>query len=165
MPCPKDIVACSIGRQLRYGLSFPAASPGKPRPGAAPKPTSRNISHIDSAESASAIFAAPTLEDFWMTCATVSELSKWASWMVAAPMLRLPGAIWITESGLTRPPSRARATVKGLSVEPGSKVSVSVRFRSCAPASLLRLFGLRSEEHTSELQSLTNLVCRLLLEK
>src|SRR5262249_61920878 len=26
-------------------------------------------------------------------------------------------------------------------------------------------FGLRSEEHTSELQSLTNLVCRLLLEK
>src|SRR5437016_8065681 len=27
------------------------------------------------------------------------------------------------------------------------------------------LRGLRSEEHTSELQSLTNLVCRLLLEK
>src|SRR5258706_11056454 len=27
------------------------------------------------------------------------------------------------------------------------------------------LFHLRSEEHTSELQSLTNLVCRLLLEK
>src|SRR5438093_6373234 len=27
------------------------------------------------------------------------------------------------------------------------------------------LFTLRSEEHTSELQSLTNLVCRLLLEK
>src|SRR5438093_7747922 len=28
-----------------------------------------------------------------------------------------------------------------------------------------RQSGLRSEEHTSELQSLTNLVCRLLLEK
>src|SRR5438093_7702982 len=28
-----------------------------------------------------------------------------------------------------------------------------------------RLFCWRSEEHTSELQSLTNLVCRLLLEK
>src|SRR5438093_10258322 len=28
-----------------------------------------------------------------------------------------------------------------------------------------RLMGFRSEEHTSELQSLTNLVCRLLLEK
>src|SRR5262249_58684199 len=31
-------------------------------------------------------------------------------------------------------------------------------------SSILRL-GTRSEEHTSELQSLTNLVCRLLLEK
>src|SRR5262249_60066203 len=29
----------------------------------------------------------------------------------------------------------------------------------------LNAVGLRSEEHTSELQSLTNLVCRLLLEK
>src|SRR5437016_6465723 len=29
----------------------------------------------------------------------------------------------------------------------------------------LRVQGVRSEEHTSELQSLTNLVCRLLLEK
>src|SRR5258706_10266337 len=28
-----------------------------------------------------------------------------------------------------------------------------------------RVIGTRSEEHTSELQSLTNLVCRLLLEK
>src|SRR5438093_5284022 len=27
------------------------------------------------------------------------------------------------------------------------------------------IFGVRSEEHTSELQSLTNIVCRLLLEK
>src|SRR5437016_11445374 len=34
-----------------------------------------------------------------------------------------------------------------------------------APASEATTFGGRSEEHTSELQSLTNLVCRLLLEK
>src|SRR3982750_821292 len=33
-----------------------------------------------------------------------------------------------------------------------------------APAAIMRS-GRRSEEHTSELQSLTNLVCRLLLEK
>src|SRR5438093_7366542 len=33
------------------------------------------------------------------------------------------------------------------------------------PLVALRHHGLRSEEHTSELQSLTNLVCRLLLEK
>ena len=31
--------------------------------------------------------------------------------------------------------------------------------------SILSEYNLRSEEHTSELQSLTNLVCRLLLEK
>src|SRR5438093_5819400 len=35
--------------------------------------------------------------------------------------------------------------------------------RETAPPA--RLAALRSEEHTSELQSLTNLVCRLLLEK
>src|ERR1019366_8556391 len=33
------------------------------------------------------------------------------------------------------------------------------------PVPSLGLSGYRSEEHTSELQSLTNLVCRLLLEK
>src|SRR2546427_7585355 len=32
-------------------------------------------------------------------------------------------------------------------------------------ASDIRLLGVRSEEHTSELQSQSNLVCRLLLEK
>src|SRR5438093_8259806 len=40
-------------------------------------------------------------------------------------------------------------------------------FRFAAPALMAGNAGLlkRSEEHTSELQSLTNLVCRLLLEK
>src|SRR3989339_901107 len=33
------------------------------------------------------------------------------------------------------------------------------------PSSAFKKCDLRSEEHTSELQSLTNLVCRLLLEK
>src|SRR2546427_12729269 len=39
--------------------------------------------------------------------------------------------------------------------------------RSCAPTSVETAVGaqLRSEEHTSELQSQSNLVCRLLLEK
>src|SRR5438045_9652780 len=45
----------------------------------------------------------------------------------------------------------------------------SDRNRRHAPASLgpgsLPLFVVRSEEHTSELQSLRHLVCRLLLEK
>src|SRR5262249_13203996 len=37
--------------------------------------------------------------------------------------------------------------------------------RSARNANTSKAFGRRSEEHTSELQSLTNLVCRLLLEK
>src|SRR5262249_59914330 len=37
--------------------------------------------------------------------------------------------------------------------------------RAAAPCQIRRSVDLRSEEHTSELQSLTNLVCRLLLEK
>src|SRR5437016_9057263 len=40
-------------------------------------------------------------------------------------------------------------------------ISGQTRFGSIA----VRLIHRRSEEHTSELQSLTNLVCRLLLEK
>src|SRR5688572_32013869 len=44
-----------------------------------------------------------------------------------------------------------------------SKASEQTRFlRSCSPASCPRH---KSEEHTSELQSQSNLVCRLLLEK
>src|SRR2546427_6226210 len=35
----------------------------------------------------------------------------------------------------------------------------------CAIAALQKLLSIRSEEHTSELQSQSNLVCRLLLEK
>src|SRR5437016_7956737 len=38
-------------------------------------------------------------------------------------------------------------------------------FCAVASAALLAVSATRSEEHTSELQSLTNLVCRLLLEK
>src|SRR2546425_2547608 len=38
-------------------------------------------------------------------------------------------------------------------------------FFHCLPGSDTLTFGMRSEEHTSELQSLAYLVCRLLLEK
>src|SRR5258705_9157133 len=49
-----------------------------------------------------------------------------------------------------------------------AEMSVAVSESFCAgPAALLEttLVKLRSEEHTSELQSLRHLVCRLLLEK
>src|SRR5262249_61918031 len=48
-------------------------------------------------------------------------------------------------------------------VLPHPRVPESVAIRSALFGAFL--FGVRSEEHTSELQSLTNLVCRLLLEK
>src|SRR5688572_32685332 len=43
--------------------------------------------------------------------------------------------------------------------------SVSQRFRRLVERTGLPLIRFRSEEHTSELQSQSNLVCRLLLEK
>src|SRR5437016_9688620 len=46
-----------------------------------------------------------------------------------------------------------------------SKDQADLRLVHCAGRASFRHLVLRSEEHTSELQSLTNLVCRLLLEK
>src|SRR5438093_4537408 len=62
---------------------------------------------------------------------------------------------------------RGRDDLRGR-VEPGARVSGEAGLE--ATGCLLRrrtgvLHHARSEEHTSELQSLTNLVCRLLLEK
>src|SRR2546430_11409114 len=46
-----------------------------------------------------------------------------------------------------------------------SAVFFTVFLRQYAALTVAALVGLRSEEHTSELQSQSNLVCRLLLEK
>src|SRR5258706_5287617 len=48
---------------------------------------------------------------------------------------------------------------------PGTSPSSTVSRSPSRSASRATHFPSRSEEHTSELQSLTNLVCRLLLEK
>src|SRR5438093_8530281 len=50
-----------------------------------------------------------------------------------------------------------------LSLSPQFRAAGAASARWCAPQAVAGLG--RSEEHTSELQSLTNLVCRLLLEK
>src|SRR5947199_1781019 len=60
-------------------------------------------------------------------------------------------------SDLGGPPSH------GASGRSGPSRSSSLRERRRGPLSRRR--GVRSEEHTSELQSLRHLVCRLLLEK
>ena len=45
--------------------------------------------------------------------------------------------------GVTRPDSIAHAAMNGFIVEPGSKVSVSARLRSCAPLKLRRSAGVK----------------------
>src|ERR1019366_10086211 len=66
------------------------------------------------------------------------------------------------------PSSRASACLRAASVWPPN-MRVSSVTRSFALSRVIsevvRPALVRSEEHTSELQSLTNLVCRLLLEK
>src|SRR5262249_56231414 len=47
----------------------------------------------------------------------------------------------------------------------GSSLAYSTYLAGAAEVRGVRQAGARSEEHTSELQSLTNIVCRLLLEK
>src|SRR5438046_8045357 len=59
--------------------------------------------------------------------------------------------------------SSTRPCAPGL---PGAGATMRcVRWRPCVHDSRKSARTKRSEEHTSELQSLTNLVCRLLLEK
>src|SRR5438046_4891115 len=53
----------------------------------------------------------------------------------------------------------------GVAIWAGGAIGAGMLFHAQINEFIVRLEGLRSEEHTSELQSLTNLVCRLLLEK
>jgi hypothetical protein len=57
------------------------------------------------------------------------------------PIVSMPGAVSTTVSGHA-PASSAAAIVNGFSVDPGSKTSVSARFRIVDGTTLLRLFGL-----------------------
>ncbi len=87
MPWPYDMVACSIGFQVWYARSRPVASPGKPTFVWVPNPTSERMVHSFRGAIASAIFAEPTFDDFWITCATVSIPSGCASRMVRLPIV------------------------------------------------------------------------------
>jgi hypothetical protein len=95
--------------RLRFA-QLAGRSPGNPSRGGAPNPTRWNRSCISSRGSESAIFAAPTLDDFWMTCAAVSRPDGCASWIVKRAIVSVPGAVWICVCGVTRPSSIASAT-------------------------------------------------------
>src|SRR2546426_7058762 len=64
----------------------------------------------------------------------------------------------------SRPPARPRARPQRQSSRRGSTLIPS-SISSTRATPLTHLWSGRSEEHTSELQSPCNLVCRLLLEK
>jgi hypothetical protein len=81
------------------------------------------------------------LLDFWITWLTESAVLLWSSRMVEPLMVMVPGAVWITVSGLTMPFCSASDTTSGFIVEPGSKVSVKARLRSCAPLRFWRCAG------------------------
>src|SRR2546427_3700068 len=66
---------------------------------------------------------------------------------------------------LTRPPESAPGDVALVSDTPPSLAHGALRETARVAARLARPLLPRSEEHTSELQSQSNLVCRLLLEK
>src|SRR2546425_2396970 len=57
------------------------------------------------------------------------------------------------------------AHVENDSATPKSRLSDRITESSSQPSTGVVIFDSRSEEHTSELQSLAYLVCRLLLEK
>ena len=60
--------------------------------------------------------------------------------------------------------AKGRDTRMGLD-EDGIKADVQAAIDEAGKTGKVGIVGYRSEEHTSELQSLVNLVCRLLLEK
>src|SRR5438093_7536269 len=74
---------------------------------------------------------------------------------------RPPRSTLFPYTTLFRSPAGASAT--GSSCDPAFSASTPYGCRMCSGRT--RRSRNRSEEHTSELQSLTNLVCRLLLEK
>src|SRR5262249_57346547 len=57
------------------------------------------------------------------------------------------------------------ATLGGVEIKAGDHATIVLGAANLDPAVFDHPDDVRSEEHTSELQSLTNLVCRLLLEK
>src|SRR2546427_2609293 len=82
-----------------------------------------------------------------------------AAGCVAAKAARRPG--------LER--EKAKASAEGAFAQPQTithnRKTPALRGLPAGLPGLLRPIGTRSEEHTSELQSQSNLVCRLLLEK
>src|SRR5713101_5510528 len=123
----------------------------------------RAASRLSGSESRAVSYA------FWLTkgCSPICDLTSVSdsprSWR-ARPSRT--SATWrairqATEVGCIPPRERPRGILSASAVGCGSRLSVSLKTSSSLPPAS----SSRSEEHTSELQSHVNLVCRLLLEK
>ena len=141
IPCPYDIVACSIFCQFLYGRNKPGDTPGKPILYCRPKPTALNISHMSCGSSMKEILLVPILDDFWITSCTVIRPFGCESLITAPPICNCPAPVSIVLSGAIFRFSKASATVKGLSVDPGSKISVTARLRKASMSILARVLG------------------------
>src|SRR2546426_3685684 len=75
------------------------------------------------------------------------------------------GQVFAGKSGSPKPSPSVSVQGSTGSGSPSRSVSEGPRFRATAPPGKPAYCCSRSEEHTSELQSPCNLVCRLLLEK
>src|SRR5436190_23123785 len=93
------------------------------------------------------------------------QSAYWGIWLVShlfsAVVLRPPQSTLFPYTTLFRSPAHARALSSAQSRAP-SRPEPS---RAGDPSDSPRGRAIRSEEHTSELQSHSELVCRLLLEK
>src|SRR5262249_60696066 len=79
------------------------------------------------------------------------------------PPRHLPSFPTRRSSDLANPTSVIASTPNQQARQPARAAACGSPAPKCCPTSVEP--AIRSEEHTSELQSLTNLVCRLLLEK
>src|SRR5688572_30887543 len=82
--------------------------------------------------------------------------------LVLVAALPVPIVNWITHPD---PLARSRKRVQKLTYRTRKALSRAGSLTTHRVRRLARSWGKRSEEHTSELQSQSNLVCRLLLEK
>ena len=127
-----------MGRHFLKSRSLPVASPGNSQPVSVPNPLSFRPCQKVSGGKPSAILAVPTLLDFWITCATVSDRSGCVSWIVRPLTVYTPPAVLMIVLGLILPASSAVATVNGFMVEPGSNRSVTAWLRSTDSRSACR---------------------------
>src|SRR5580700_9322981 len=121
---------------------MPADSPGKLLPLTWPNPKPVNVLQICSGCSDSAIFAVPTLLDLARIVAKSITPKLCSSSSILLPTLKNPGEVSTTLSGLYCPEARAAAIMKGLMLEPGSKISVAARLRYRPGFNCSRSFGL-----------------------